>query len=92
MTRCDWVTEHEIAFWAEHLAGMSALPIDGTFAGCPFCKKTRLRLHTWRQRGDRFAIMCMERGCGAMGPMATNPEDALDGWNAGRQLLEPRTP
>lgn len=84
----DWVREHEIAYWAEHLAGLGALPIDGTFAGCPFCKGTRIRLGTWRQRGDRFAIFCMARGCGAHGPEATDPETALAGWNAGRPYLE----
>ena len=51
---------------------------------CPFCKGTRMRMHTYRSHGEFFRVMCLSRGCGALGPVAYDAYEAADAWNAGR--------
>jgi len=65
---------------------LAALVIDGTFAGCPFCRGTRVRMHF---ADHLFRVVCLIRNCEAQGPRAYEEQDALDGWNAGRPTIEP---
>lgn len=63
---------------------LAALPINGTFAGCPHCKGRRLRMHF---ANHLFRIVCLTRDCEAQGPRDYDESLALAKWNGDRPLL-----
>lgn len=52
---------------------------------CPFCDGVRLELRSWTEPATKStgdSVICMD--CGAMGPMAHDPDEAIDEWNTRR--------
>lgn len=66
---------------------LAALVIDGTFAACPFCKGRRVRIH---YASHLYRAVCLTPGCEAHGPRNYDPDEALEAWNAGRPMIEPK--